>query len=189
MKLTLGLVRCLGAEQWRSAYTPAVQMWRHWGILYSLLPPSLTLIWAQLSVSPPHAAGLRIKKRSAELRSMSDAWEAGSRRPLCTPSSSVRLPDHIQGLHHLLIDDENYGHIQTHTTQPWNCPFIETTDGHKEREGWEQHTVIKSLNSEQNFKTLLFSVELEPIGVNNITCKLTKQLSLAVEGDKSLLWN
>lgn len=80
----------------------------------------------------PSAAGFITKKRSVKLGSVSDAWEAGSSRPVCTSSSSVRLPDRIQDLHHLLIDDENYGHIQTHTAQPRNCPFIETTDGQKE---------------------------------------------------------
>lgn len=83
----------------------------------------------------PSAAGFRIQKRSAKLGSVPEGWDAGSRRPLCTSSSSVRLPDHIQDLHHLLIDDENYGHIQTHPAQPRNCPFVETTDRHKEREG------------------------------------------------------
>lgn len=73
---------------------------------------------------------------------MSDAWEAGSHRPLRTPCSSVRLPDHIQDLHDLLVDDENYGHVQAHAAQPWNCPFVETRVGHEER------AVVKSLNSD-----------------------------------------
>lgn len=70
---------------------------------------------------------------SAEFGSMSDAWEAGSHRPLRTPRGSVRLPDHIQDLHYLLIDDENYGHIQTHAAQPWNCPLVEARGRHEDR--------------------------------------------------------
>lgn len=148
MKLTLCLVRCLSAEQHNSAYTPAVQMWATLS-LFSGFNSSLQSLSMSSSTSrlacdtdlssavclTPSAAGFMIQRRSAKLGSVSDAWEAGSRRPLCTSSSSVRLPDRIQDLHHLLIDDENYGHIQTHTAQPRNCPFIETTDGHKEREG------------------------------------------------------
>lgn len=65
---------------------------------------------------------------------MSDAWRVGSRGPLCTSRGSVRLPDNIQDLHHLLIDDEDYGHVQTHTAQPRNRPLVETAGGHREAE-------------------------------------------------------
>lgn len=50
----------------------------------------------------------------------------------CPPATSFCLPDPVEDLHHLLVDDENYGHIQTHSAQSRNCPFIETTGGHKE---------------------------------------------------------
>lgn len=93
----------------------------------SLQPSSSTPIWALWSALSllPSAAGLRVKERPAELRSMPGAREAGRSRSFC-------LPDHVQDLHHLLVDDEYYGHIQAHSAQPGNCPFIETTGERKE---------------------------------------------------------
>lgn len=55
----------------------------------------------------------------------------------CPPATSLCLPDLVEGLHHLLVDDEHYGHVQTHSAQSRNCPFIETTGGHQE----EKHIV------------------------------------------------
>lgn len=53
------------------------------------------------------------------------------------PAASFCFPDLVEDLHHFLVDDENYGHIQTHPAQARNCPFVETTGGHNE----EKHTV------------------------------------------------
>lgn len=54
-------------------------------------------------------------------------------------ATSFRLPDLVEDLHHLLVDDENYGHVQTHSTQSRNCPFIEAAGGHKE----EKHVSVE----------------------------------------------
>lgn len=75
------------------------------------------------SQSPPLRG--QFKGEGEACRAQIYAWCPGSSRSFC-------LPDHVQDLHHLLVDDENYGHIQAHSAQPGNCPFIETTDEYKE---------------------------------------------------------
>lgn len=68
----------------------------------------------------------------AELRTESEALEAGGCSP---PRSSVGLPDGVEDLDHLLVDDENYGNIQADAAETWDCSFIEATDWHKDTNG------------------------------------------------------
>lgn len=56
---------------------------------------------------------------------------AGKQEAAATPSFC--LPDLVEDLHHLLVDDEDDGHIQTHPAQARDCPFIETRGGCKEK--------------------------------------------------------
>lgn len=109
----------------------AVQMW---AALFSGFAPYLNELFNFLLAFDTHLSsalcltpsGFVMRRRSAKLGSVSDAWRVGSRGPLCTSRGSVRYPDNIQDLHHLLIDDEDYGHVQTHTAQPRNRPFVES---------------------------------------------------------------
>lgn len=54
--------------------------------------------------------------------------------PRC--SASVGLPHHVQELHHFLVDDEDYGHVHTHPTQPGNGALVEP--------GWDYLHVRKT---------------------------------------------
>lgn len=104
------------AEQWHSAYTPAVHMWA------TPRPVFDTDLSSLIGSQSPPLRG-QFKGEGEACRAQIYAWCPGSRS-----SRSFCLPDHVQDLHHLLIDDEYYGHIQAHSAQPGNCPFIETTD-------------------------------------------------------------
>lgn len=77
----------------------------------------------------PSAVGFMTQKRPAEVRSMSHACEGGSCHLHHMSNHLFCLPDHIQNLYDLLIDDENYGHIKTYTAKPGNCSFIEPVEG------------------------------------------------------------
>lgn len=46
----------------------------------------------------------------------------------------IRLPNNIQDLHNFLVDNEDYGHIHTHPTEPGNSTFVEPGWGQRERE-------------------------------------------------------
>lgn len=56
-----------------------------------------------------------------------------SSEPSLRPSLS--LPDDIEDLDHLLVDDENYGNIQADAAETWDCSFIEAADWRKDRNG------------------------------------------------------
>lgn len=52
-----------------------------------------------------------------------------------SPRPSLSLPDDIEDLDHLLVDDENYGNIQADAAETWDCSFVEAADWRKERNG------------------------------------------------------
>lgn len=60
------------------------------------------------------------------------AWGTG----LCSPHLSrlLGLPHVVKQFDHLLIDDEDYGHIQAHAAKPGNCPFIKPAGGRQQGE-------------------------------------------------------
>lgn len=60
------------------------------------------------------------------------AWGIG----LCSPHLSrlLGLPHVVKQFDHLLIDDEDYGHIQAHAAKPGNCPFIKPAGGRQQGE-------------------------------------------------------
>lgn len=83
-------------------------------LLSTLQPPLMSSLTSSLASDTdlssalcltPSLASFRIQQRTVkDLCLMSGEQEAAA---LGTSGSSVRLPDHIQELHHLLIDDEN----------------------------------------------------------------------------------
>lgn len=44
---------------------------------------------------------------------------------LCFLPASLRLPHVVEHLDHLLVNDEDYGHVQAHAAQPRNRAFVE----------------------------------------------------------------
>lgn len=88
------LVRCLGVEQWCSAYAPAVQIWptlRH--TFFSAAPIFDTDRSSALCLTPS-VAGFGIKKRSAELGSVSDALYVQQLTPSSRPHLGPSPPPH-----------------------------------------------------------------------------------------------
>lgn len=59
------------------------------------------------------------------LRAEAEVLEAGGCSP---PLRSVSLPDHIEDLDHLLVDDENDGNIQADAAQARDRSFVEARD-------------------------------------------------------------
>lgn len=57
--------------------------------------------------------------------------------------ASLSLPDDIEDLDHLLVDDENYGNIQADAAETWDCSFIEAADWRKDRNGKKNVTAIR----------------------------------------------
>lgn len=100
-----------------------------------LSPPGDTDLSSALFTSTHSALSLTIQQRvffffgffllNLDLCLIPGKQEAGH-SSLGSRSGSVRLPDGVQDLDHFLIDDENYGHVQTDTAQTRDCPFIET---------------------------------------------------------------
>lgn len=88
------------------------------------------------------------KRVSIISRDLTWVWGPGSRRlqPSLASCSSAGLPDHIEDLDHLLVDDENYGNVQADAAETWDCSFIEATDWPKDRNRQKTNVTAKRDN-------------------------------------------
>lgn len=80
---------------------------------------------------------------------------------------SVSYPDFVEQFHHLLVDDENDGHVQAHPAQPGDSPLVKPAGRGQER----QRVPLR-----RKITALIYNLKTQIWGLSNIltfSCRKT----------------